>query len=93
MKQIQAKGILSAKNGMNVYRGCTHGCIYCDARSLCYHTPIPFEVVEKEFEAKIAEIGDCERYPRKICPICPFVKRCVHQDLRIGKIKPLNEQE
>ncbi len=46
MKLIQAKGILSAKNGMNVYRGCTHGCIYCDARSLCYHTPIPFEDIE-----------------------------------------------
>ena len=57
------------------------------------YTPIPFEVVEKEFEAKISEIGECERYPRKICPICPFVKRCVHQDLRIGKMKPLNEQE
>src|SRR5574344_2071711 len=21
---------------MNIYRGCTHGCIYCDARSTCY---------------------------------------------------------
>lgn len=31
---------------MNLYRGCTHGCIYCDARSLCYHTPIPFEDIE-----------------------------------------------
>ena len=51
MKQIQAKGILSAKNGMNVYRGCTHGCIYCDARSLCYHTPIPFEDIEAKINA------------------------------------------
>ncbi len=32
MHKVQVKGILSAKNGMNVYRGCTHGCIYCDAR-------------------------------------------------------------
>lgn len=31
---------------MNIYRGCTHGCIYCDSRSLCYHTPIPFEDIE-----------------------------------------------
>ena len=22
---------------MNLYRGCSHGCIYCDSRSLCYH--------------------------------------------------------
>lgn len=51
MKQIQAKGILSTKNGMNVYRGCTHGCIYCDARSLCYHTPIPFEDIEAKINA------------------------------------------
>jgi len=33
---VKAKGILSAKNGMNLYRGCTHGCIYCDSRSECY---------------------------------------------------------
>ncbi|ERF61052.1 radical SAM domain protein [Treponema socranskii subsp. socranskii VPI DR56BR1116 = ATCC 35536] len=36
MHFVQAKGILSAKNGMNLYRGCTHGCIYCDSRSECY---------------------------------------------------------
>ena len=24
---------------MNLYRGCTHGCIYCDSRSSCYHNP------------------------------------------------------
>lgn len=31
---------------MNLYRGCTHGCIYCDSRSDCYHTPKPFEDIE-----------------------------------------------
>ncbi len=36
MHEVRAKGILSAQNGMNLYRGCTHGCIYCDARSACY---------------------------------------------------------
>lgn len=36
MHFVNAKGILSAQNGMNIYRGCTHGCIYCDARSTCY---------------------------------------------------------
>ncbi len=38
--------ILSANNGMNIYRGCTHGCIYCDARSACYHMEHAFEDVE-----------------------------------------------
>ena len=22
---------------MNIYKGCCHGCIYCDSRSECYH--------------------------------------------------------
>ena len=36
MHFVDAKGILSADNGMNIYRGCSHGCIYCDSRSECY---------------------------------------------------------
>lgn len=46
MHQVEAKGILSAQNGMNIYRGCTHGCIYCDARSACYRMKHPFEDIE-----------------------------------------------
>ena len=46
MHQVEAKGILSAQNGMNIYRGCTHGCIYCDARSTCYQMQHPFEDIE-----------------------------------------------
>ena len=46
MHKVQVKGILSAKNGMNVYRGCTHGCIYCDARSDCYNFTHDFEDIE-----------------------------------------------
>lgn len=46
MHFVNAKGILSAKNGMNIYRGCTHGCIYCDSRSACYHMDHAFEDVE-----------------------------------------------
>lgn len=45
MHFVKAKTILSSKNGMNVYRGCTHGCIYCDSRSECYHMEHPFEDV------------------------------------------------
>lgn len=36
---------------MNLYRGCTHGCIYCDSRSKCYHTPEPFENIEVKVNA------------------------------------------
>ncbi len=46
MHFVEAKGILSAKNGMNLYRGCTHGCIYCDSRSSCYRILHPFEDIE-----------------------------------------------
>lgn len=42
---VQAKHILSPSGGMNLYRGCTHGCIYCDARSDCYHMDHAFEDV------------------------------------------------
>ena len=45
MHTIQAKSILSARNGMNLYRGCQHGCIYCDSRSRCYHMDHCFEDV------------------------------------------------
>ena len=38
--------ILSAKNGMNLYRGCTHGCIYCDSRSKIYGMNHSFEDIE-----------------------------------------------
>ena len=46
MHYVQAKGILSANNGMNLYRGCQHGCIYCDSRSLCYNMSHAFEDIE-----------------------------------------------
>lgn len=46
MHFVDAKGILSSKNGMNLYRGCTHGCIYCDSRSRCYQMNHDFEDIE-----------------------------------------------
>lgn len=68
MHLVKAKGILSAHNGINVYRGCTHGCIYCDSRSLCYHTPQPFEDVEaKENAPELLEAA--LRSKRKRCMI------------------------
>ena len=46
MHYVEAKGILSPNNGMNLYRGCLHGCIYCDARSTCYGFTHAFEDIE-----------------------------------------------
>jgi len=46
MHEVNVKGILSVKNGMNIYRGCLHGCIYCDSRSLCYQMNHKFEDIE-----------------------------------------------
>lgn len=49
MHFVDAKGILTRKNGyygMNIYRGCSHGCIYCDSRSKCYQFTHPFEDIE-----------------------------------------------
>ena len=49
MHFVDAKGILTANNGacgMNIYRGCSHGCIYCDSRSKCYQFTHPFEDIE-----------------------------------------------
>lgn len=51
MHFVKAKGILSSGNVMNVYRGCTHGCIYCDARSRCYGMNHDFEDVEVKINA------------------------------------------
>lgn len=46
MHTNKAKSILSSKNDINIYRGCTHGCIYCDCRSSCYQMKHPFDDVE-----------------------------------------------
>lgn len=51
MHPIQAKSILSAQNGMNLCRGCVHGCIYCDSRSACYQMDHPFEDVAVKVNA------------------------------------------
>lgn len=65
MEFIKAKTILSkVKYGnswygidynMNLYRGCSHGCIYCDSRSNCYHID-NFDIVKgKENALQILE--------------------------------------
>lgn len=45
MHFVDAKSLLTRQNGMNLYRGCAHGCVYCDSRSTCYQFTHPFEDV------------------------------------------------
>ncbi len=46
MHYKEVKAVLSPQSGMNIYRGCLHGCIYCDSRSKCYRMEHDFEDVE-----------------------------------------------
>lgn len=65
MEFIKAKTILTkVKNGnewygvdcnMNLYRGCSHGCIYCNSRSDCYHIDNFDIVMGKENALNILE--------------------------------------
>lgn len=68
MHEIYPKSILSAKNGMNLYRGCTHGCIYCDARSTCYQMDHAFEDVAVKINAPEL-LEQALRRKRKKCMI------------------------
>lgn len=68
MHFVNAKGILSPQNGMNLYRGCTHGCIYCDSRSRCYHMDHDFEDIEVK-ENAIELLEKALRSKRKKCMI------------------------
>lgn len=58
MELIKAKTIVSGyaehnswfgiNYNMNIYKGCCHGCIYCDSRSECYHVENFDDVRAKE---------------------------------------------
>lgn len=62
------KGILSANNGMNLYRGCLHGCIYCDARSKCYQMNHVFEDIAVK-ENAVVLLEQALKSKRKPCMI------------------------
>ena len=66
MHTVLVKSILSAKNGMNLTRGCQHGCIYCDSRSRCYHMEHAFEDIEVK-ENALALLEQALRKKRAPC--------------------------
>ena len=96
MRYIETKTILSKLRtadrwfgiayNMNLYRGCCHGCIYCDSRSACYHMEHDFEDVEVK-ENAIPLLEDALRRKRKPCmigmgamtdPYIPLEERLCH---------------
>ncbi len=67
MHFVTAKSILTPRS-MNIYRGCSHGCIYCDSRSKCYQFTHDFEDIEvKQNAAELLE--EALRKKRKRCMI------------------------
>ena len=69
MEYIDAKSIVNrtkdprwfgAEYNMNIYRGCPHGCIYCDSRSDCYQNS-SFDQVRAKRDALRIIRDDLER--------------------------------
>ena len=68
MHFVEAKTLVSGRNGMNIYRGCAHGCVYCDSRSACYQFTHPFEDIEVKRNAP-ALLESVLQRRRKTCVI------------------------
>jgi DNA repair photolyase len=88
MHTKEVKSILSARNGMNLYRGCTHGCIYCDSRSVCYQMKHDFEDIEVKSNA-LELLEDTLKRKRKKCMIVtgamsdPYMH--IEEDIRLTR--------
>jgi DNA repair photolyase len=73
MQQIPAKTIITktknsfwfgADYNMNIYRGCPHGCIYCDSRSECYGID-EFDTVRSKEDAVVKIEAELRKKRRK----------------------------
>jgi DNA repair photolyase len=73
IEYIPAKNIIArtkssewfgADYNMNIYRGCNHGCIYCDSRSACYQIT-DFDTVRAKADALEIIRSDLERKRKK----------------------------
>lgn len=67
MHFVTAKTILTP-HSMNIYRGCSHGCIYCDSRSKCYQFTHAFEDIEVK-ENAVELLEETLRKKRKRCMV------------------------
>lgn len=85
MHFVNSKTILSPKNGMNIYRGCSHGCIYCDSRSKVYGMNHEFEDIEVKQNALELLKKELIKRPKAMIgtgamtdPYIPLEKRLKH---------------
>ena len=85
MHYVKAKGIFTSDYGINLYRGCTHGCIYCDSRSQIYQFNHKFEDIEvKENAVELLKRELIRRKPFMVVtgamtdPYVPIEKRLRH---------------
>lgn len=85
MHYVKVKGIFTSDYGINLYRGCTHGCIYCDSRSEIYQINHKFEDIEiKENAVELLKKELVKRKPFMIGtgamtdPYVPIEKRLQH---------------
>ena len=67
MHEVHAKGIVGQGGVVNFYRGCQHGCIYCDSRSTCYNMQHDFEDIEVKVNApELLDDALCRRRKRSM---------------------------
>lgn len=85
MHYVKARGIFTSDYGINIYRGCTHGCIYCDSRSEVYQFGHEFEDIEvKENAVELLKRELVRRKPFMVVtgamtdPYVPIEKRLQH---------------
>lgn len=85
MHKVMAKSLLSPGNGMNLYRGCTHGCIYCDSRSKCYGMDHIFEDIEVK-ENALQLLERALKAKRKPCMIGTgsMADPYIHQEMELN---------
>lgn len=88
MHYVTVKGILSSENGMNLYRGCSHGCIYCDSRSRCYHMDHAFEDIEiKENAIELLEEALKRKRNRCMIGTGAMTDPYIPLEMKIGNVR------
>jgi DNA repair photolyase len=84
MHFIETKSILN-KNSMNIYRGCTHGCIYCDSRSSCYRIDHDFEDIAVKANAlELLDTALGRRRKKSVIGTGSMSDAYVHAEQRLG---------